>query len=106
MSPEEKREQKVRLRVELEEAEEELNHCREAANAKSDLLGQLAEWLRTSPEVHIYWTGGSTHHGFDVKPLPEKYVKVLAFKDLVGLADEIRKAQRRVYDLQTRLERL
>jgi AAA+ ATPase superfamily predicted ATPase len=106
MSPDEKREQKVRLRIELEEAEEELNHCREAANATSDLLAQLAEWLRVSPVENIYLAGRSIHHGFEVRPLPQKYVQAFDFKGLISVADDIRKAQRRVLDLQTRLAKL
>ena len=106
MSPDEQRELRVRLKVELEEAETELVHLREAANFKSDLFYQLAEWLRTQPELYIYWTGGSIHHGFDVKPLHEKYIKALDFNSLLSLADEIRKLQKRVTDLQARSNRL
>lgn len=106
MSPDEKREQKIRLRVDLEEAEEELSHCREAANAKGDLLAQLATWLKVSPELYIYRASGSVHEGFDVKPIPEKYVTVLDIKPLLTLGDDIRRAQRRVLDLRERLSRL
>ena len=106
MSPDEQREQKMRLRIELEDAEKDLAHLREAAHARSDLLTQFAEWLRDSPETKIYHASGSVHCGFAVEVLPEKYVRVQDIKESLRLADDIRKARRRVLDLQVRLDKL
>jgi hypothetical protein len=106
MSPDERLEQKVRLRVQLEEAQQELNHWREAANAKSDLLIQLADWLKNSPERNIYRAGMSIHEGFVVEPIPEKYVTVLNINEILDLANEIRKNINQVRDFEQRLTRL
>ncbi len=106
MSPEDQREQKIRLLVDLEEANADYRSLREAANYHSDSLANLAEWLKTSPEVKIYSSGRSIHHGFDVIPLPERYAKAMIFTDMLSLGDQIRKAKLRVTDLEARLERL
>jgi hypothetical protein len=102
MSPDEKRKIRMELQLDLEDAESDLAHLKESANANSDLLIQFAEWLRVSPEQRIF-RSGCLHHGFDVQPLPEKYVQVLDAKELLGLGDKIRKAHRRVLELQERL---
>ncbi len=92
MSPEDQREQKIRLRVDLEEATADYRSLREAANHHSDLLANLADWLKTSPEAKIYSAGRSIHHGFEVTTLPERYAKAMSFTDMLSFGDQIRKA--------------
>ena len=53
MTSGETREQKIRLRVELEEAQERLNHLREEAIRQADLVLEFGTWLRNSPERYI-----------------------------------------------------
>ena len=70
MSPDEQREQRVRLQIDFEDAEKDLAYLREAANSNADMLEKFAHWLRVSPETHIFLNGSSLHHGFEVQVLP------------------------------------
>ena len=57
MNADEKREQKMRLKLEIEDAESNLNSLREKARVRADQIIQFGTWLKTAPETHIYRHG-------------------------------------------------
>jgi hypothetical protein len=106
MTAGEMREQKIRLRVELEEAEERLNQLREEAIRQADLVLEFGTWLRNSPERYIYRDPVGELHGLPAKPLADKYIDALNWQQAVQTAHEIRKETAKIAELKFVLERL
>ena len=100
------REQKIRLRVELEEAEERLNQLRENARRQGDLVLEFGTWLRNSPEKHIYRDPVGELHGLPAEPLADEYIEALNWQQAVQTANEIRKELVKIAELKFVLARL
>ncbi|MFB3916799.1 MAG: hypothetical protein ACE14M_08720 [Terriglobales bacterium] len=109
MSPDEMREQKMRLRIDLEDAEAQLNALREKARARADKIIQFGTWLKKSPELHIYRQGHSEHYGQpedNIRFLTDGDIEVLQLTPALEIANAIRKELAHVADLKARLGRL
>src|ERR1022692_1520159 len=107
MSADEKREQKMRLRLELEDAEGNLNSLREKARVRADRIIQFGAWLKTTPETHIYRSGHSIHHGQEpAQLLKDSDIEVLQLTPALEIANSIRKEIANIADLKERLSRL
>ena len=100
------REQKIRLRVELEEAEERLNYLREEARRQADLVLEFGTWLRNSPEKHIYRDPVGESYGLPAEPLADRYIEALNWQQAVQTANEIRKQIEKIAELRFVLGRL
>lgn len=109
MSGDEMREQKIRLRVELEEAEEHMSALRVKAELHADVLSEIATRLRARPETDIFRHGASAHYGQAIetlKPISDHHVRALDLKSILDHADEIRKEAQRISQLRERLASL
>ena len=109
MTNDEMREQKMRLRVEIEDSETRLSHLREKATRRADTVIQFGTWLKKSPELHIYRDGYSTLHGQpinQIRLLTDGEVEALEIKPALAIADEIRNEVAVLANLQDRLSRL
>jgi hypothetical protein len=109
MSADEMREQKVRLRIELEDSEAQLNALREKARSRADRVIQFGNWLKTSPELHIYREGHSIHCGQpldQIRLLRDSDIEALELNPTLEIANAIRREIAKVADLKDRLSRL
>jgi hypothetical protein len=106
VTQDERREQKVRLRIDLEDEENNLNHLRERARHRGELISQFGKWLINTPEIHIYRDSSSIHGGLDVMPLQDKHVEALQLQPSLLIANEIRESMAKIRDLKERLEKL
>ena len=92
--------------MELEEAEERLNHLREEARRQADLVLEFGTWLRNSPEKHIYRDPVGELHGLPAEPLADEYIEALNWQQAVQTANEIRKELVKIAELKFVLARL
>lgn len=106
MTAGEMREQRIRLRLELEEAEERLNQLREKAKTQADLVLEFGTWLRNSPERYIYRDPVGELYGLPAEPLGDKYIDALNWQQAVQTANEIRKETVKIAELKFLLGRL
>ena len=108
MSADEMREQKMRLRIELEDAQKQLNALREKATARADKVIQFGTWLKTTPALYIFRQGHSEHHGLvdQIRLLSESEIEALQLMPALEIANSIRQEIAKVADLEKRLSRL
>ena len=106
VTQDERREQKMRLRLELEDEESNLTHLREKARHRGELISQFGKWLINTPEIHIYRDSLSVHRGLDVVPLQDKHVEALQLQPSVQIANEIRESMAKINDLRERISKL
>ena len=103
MTQEELRRQKVDLTIQVEDAEKLLAGLREKANALSDKLRFLSNWLRNSPQDQIREPGIVNNNGL---PFSDSYVSALEVGPMLELIGQIREQMNVVADLKGRLARL
>ncbi len=109
MSKDEMREQKMRLKIDLEDAEARLKALREKAGARADRVIQFGNRLKNQPEFNIYRQGHSVHHGQPVdqiRHLTDGDIEALQLTPALEIANSIREEIARVLDLKERLGRL
>jgi hypothetical protein len=109
MTAEEMREQKMRLRIELEDAEARLAALREKARVRADRIIQFGTWLKEKPELHIYRQGHSVHHDQPLdklRLLQDSDIEVLQLTPSLEIANSIRKELANIADLKERVSRL
>lgn len=109
MTHEEMREQKMRVRIDIEDSEKRLAHLREKATRRADMIIQFGRWLKDSPELNIYRDSYSALHGQPVDlitPLKDSYVQALEIKPSLEVANEIRAEIEVLANLKERLARL
>jgi predicted glutamine amidotransferase len=109
MSADEMREQKVRLTIELEDAQKQLSALREKATARADKVIQFGAWLKTQPELYIYRQGHSEHHGQPVDQirfLSDNDIEALQLIPALEIANSIRREIAKVANLEKRLSTL
>ena len=109
MTESDMRQDKMLLRIEIEETEVRLGHLRERAKRRGDSIVQFGQWLRDSPETHIYRDGYSAHHSQPVailRVLQNADIEALDLKPTLELADAIRQEIGKLEDLKRRLSSL
>jgi hypothetical protein len=109
MTDREMREQKVRLRIDVEDSEKHLAHLHEKARRRAEMIIQFGKWLKESPELNIYRDNYSTIHGQPVErivPLTDDYIQALEIKPSLELANEIREETETLRKLREILNRL
>jgi hypothetical protein len=104
MTEQEMREQKIRLRLELEDAETQLAHLREEAYQQAESLGEFSHLLSTEPHARIYRDGDN--YGQNVIGLSEANVKAMDLERALNTANQIRKTMQKVRQLTDRLSAL
>jgi ubiquinone biosynthesis protein UbiJ len=108
MTQSEMREQKVRLTLELEDAESHLNALRVRAETHGDILVKLGASLREKPET-LFRHGLSAHYGHPLEKLTfieDTMVNALNIQKIVEETNEIRKEAETVKTLKERLAKL
>lgn len=108
MTQSEIREQKVRLTLELEDAERHLNALRVAAKVHGEMLIGLGVALREKPET-VFRHGASAHHGQPLESLTiieDRTVGALDIQKVIQETNEIRKESEKVGKLKEHLARL
>jgi hypothetical protein len=103
MTQDELRRQKVDLTIQVEDAEKLLAGLREKANALSDKLRFISNWLRNNPQGQIHEPGMVNDNGI---PFSDSYASALEIGPMLKLVDQIREQMRVVSDLKGRLARL
>jgi hypothetical protein len=102
------REQKVRLRIELEDAETDFQGCRRIAESHGDLLIRLGSILRNSPEA-FFRHGYSSHHGHPIESLQiidDGMVKAVNIQKMIEETNAVRASAEKLRAVQERLDRL
>jgi hypothetical protein len=108
MSSRENREQKVRLTLELEDAEKDLQAARSVAQAHGELLISVGEMLRNRPEV-FYRNGYSSHFGHRIEDLTfidDRMVAAFDIRRAIAETNTVREKAEKVQKLQQLLARL
>lgn len=105
MSGDEMREQRVRVAIDLEDAEAHLNALRVSAAMHGDALIKLGVQLRDHPET-IYRDGASGHYGYPIESfyiIDDQTARALEIQKILTHGNEIRKEIERVEVLRRRL---
>jgi hypothetical protein len=108
MTQSEMQEQKVRLTLELEDAEHHLNALRVSAEVHGETLIGLGVALREKPET-VYRHGASAHDGQPMETftvIEDKTVRALDIQKIIEQTNEIRKEAENVRKIKDRLARL
>ena len=102
MTDSEKREQRVRLGIECEQAAEDLAHERERALRLADLLNAWAQWLQElankKPSAADFMPD---LNGDDIRANP-KYQECLSFTTLLQTEERLRLARQKASNLELR----
>ncbi len=108
MTQDQMREQKVRLTIELEDAEKHLRALQVAAQLHGDQLLELGTMLRDGPEK-VFRHGESAHYGHPLETLyivKDQMVNALNVRKVIEETNEIRKEAENVRKLRERLNHL
>jgi hypothetical protein len=98
----------MRLKIDIEDSEKRLSQLRKTATSRADLVIQFGNWLKNSPELHIYRDGYSIIHGqpvHQIRMLTDRDVEALEIKPSLAIADEIRQEIAVLAKLKERLSR-
>jgi hypothetical protein len=102
------REQKVRLRIELEGAENELSVCRSVAEAHGNLLIELGSILRDKPET-FFRHGYSSLYGYPIEQqniISDRMVNAVNIQKMIEETNTVRASAEKLRMIQERLARL
>jgi hypothetical protein len=102
------REQKVRLRIELEDAEKDLQTCRRVAESHGDLLIELGSILRNKPET-FFRHGYSSHYGHPIESLHvinDRMVNAVNIQKMIDETNAVRAGAEKLSAIQEQLDRL
>lgn len=106
--PDDTRERKVRLTLELEDAESELQTARRTAQAHGELLVSVGEMLRNRPES-FYRNGYCAHFDHRLENLnfiDDKTVAAFDIRRAIAETSAVREKAEKVHKLQELLTRL
>jgi hypothetical protein len=107
MTNSETREQKVRLTLELEDAESNLEASRRIAQTHGELLISVGEMLRNRPEA-FYRNGYSAHYGHraeDLNFIDDRTVAAFDIRRAISETNAVRENTEKVRKLQELLSR-
>jgi hypothetical protein len=108
MSGDEMREQEMRLRIEIEDAEKHLAHLKLRAQTHGDMLISLGVKMQNEPET-IFRHGVSILYGHPpsiLSVVDDRLVKALEVQGILKQADEIRESTEKLNTLRGRLAKL
>lgn len=108
MSNNEARERKVRLTLELEDTQKELEAARTAARIHGELLISVGELLCSRPES-FFRNGYSSHYGHRIEDLnfiDDRTVAAFDIRRAIAEGNSVREKAEKVFKLQELLARL
>ena len=105
MTDQEKREQRVNLLIDLEEAQEELAHIRERALRVADDLESAAQKMRENADCQPSKAAFSPEQELASK-LTQRHQEAMYFDQAANLIEKLRTSRRRVFQLSERRKQL
>jgi 2-phosphoglycerate kinase len=105
MTQDEKRQQKMELLLQYQEAEDDLAHLRERAKQISERLGKITAWLHDYYEFHNRPMQEINQRNYQIVNDPQ-YRNATNFNEMIELVEQIRVAQGKLAELAKRKESL
>ncbi len=106
MSPEEQREQKGKILLEYQEAQDEIAALEVKAKRIGVEISKFGYWMQHSPATHIY-RREQEQYGLKIEFTPLETMQAIKDWELhFELADKLRQARSRLADLEEQKKRL
>jgi len=106
MTEDAKREVRVRLQIELEDAESELAHLRENALAAVDSLYETANKLRHNARLEPSRGDFSMESDLRDRLTPDQIAKHVPSDAVIRMISELRQSRQKVFNLKERRDQL